>query len=153
MSQLSQCFLRPIVCLDPRHVGIVMRARQRTRAQIVLAGDSVDNVFISFLITFCSSSTVRRARSHALCTTDENRAAGRTAESAAWGNSCAGVAQGARAGSAATGLLLPRPTAGGVPGLAITAGLVSATAVLMVTFTASSIGSLKGTSMRSSPCS
>ena len=34
---------------------------------------------------------------------------------AACGSSCVGVAQCARAGSAASGLLLPRPTAGGAP--------------------------------------
>jgi len=71
----------------------------------------------------------------------------------AWGNSCDGMAQCAKAGSQASGFLLPHPAAGGAASVVIFADLVSSTAVLMVTFTASSIGSLKGTSIRSSPCS
>ena len=70
-----------------------------------------------------------------------------------WGSTCDGVAQCANAGSPTNGFFEPDPTAGEAAGTAITADLVSATAVLTTTFTASSIGSLKGTSMRSSPCS
>ena len=69
----------------------------------------------------------------------------------AWGNSWRGSVRQGRFGRPAG--LLPAPIAGGAVFVAIVAGLVSAPAVLMVTFTASSIGSLKGTSMRSSPCS
>ncbi len=80
-------------------------------------------------------------------------ATGRLGEPKAWGNSYAGVAQCAKAGLPTNGFLLPHPTAGGAASAVITADLVSAPAVLMTIFTASSIGSLKGTSIRSSPCS
>jgi len=55
------------------------------------------------------------------------------------GSSCDELAQCANAGSPTNGFLEPDPTAGEAAGTAITADLVSATAVLTTTFTASSI--------------
>ena len=65
----------------------------------------------------------------------------------------AGVAHGDLGGWPAGGLPLPLAAAGRAPPAAIVLVLVSAPPALMATFTASSIGSLKGTSIRSRPCS
>jgi hypothetical protein len=77
----------------------------------------------------------------------------RTRRGRACGSYCAGVAHGDLGGWPAGGLPLPRAGAGRAPPAAIVLVLVPAPPALMATFTASSIGSLKGTSIRSRPWS